>query len=633
MSSVHQARAAAMAAQAKRIEDTISKRNTPSSAKHKVPLKRKQTATPRKEDVSLKKPKISSKSVPEEELRVCSLCKKEDSNVRTKCVVCNNKLHRECTVPIAVGVGCAEFEQGLEYCSFRCYYSNKSARKQTINLSTPSKTPAKPVPPTNSTPLRSIRKSTDANTDFVTPSKQVSWQSPTENTSEPWKLKSKSKYVEGDEIKAVLFTHSGVKARRPREEVYSDDKSDIGTPALNRRLIPDTPEPETPVRRTNATSSTPTPLSPQLAQRIVPPSTGKKKRPQFLKVEEKKPVQSYTYPQWFVFLVLLGLAITSSLVLMRVYLDSLPMCDSDNTTEEHSSLPSLQCLRCPEHGYCFDGTLHSCKEPYMLVERDCIEPVKVRQDAALMADLLERYLVRQASSTFCNNSILSLLFYGTQKRQILIQNFDMRSYLHTQANWKSISPVVFDASFSKAVSQLSLMMTTRHFTREGHIALTIDDTNWMCWTILKVHDHIWIYSSVVFGTLGVLYLYKQIQKSKYRKRLFTKMLQAVHNELRRQDADEDSHPLDGSVARLREDILKTCFPGSSNSKEADRMWKSLAQHVQKDSRIRERHIMYRGQQVLIWEWLDHRRQKTPRAKREAPPVVAGQVISHTPQKN
>ncbi|OQR87594.1 hypothetical protein ACHHYP_08462 [Achlya hypogyna] len=692
MSSLAKAREAAKATQQKRVEAAIAQRSTPSTSslaeKLKIPAKRKQTATPAK---------VPAASPPAKKAKVwgaCALCHEIGDGVDSQCIFCNAKIHHSCTTPIAAGVGKGVFEKGVAYCSFTCYYNNADRPKPGMFV-TPIKTPAREVP----TPVRvaatSIRDFATPGRTTGTPATELStptkpWQSPTESTSEPWKLKSRAKYVEGDDIKAVLFSHSGVKPRRPRSD-SDDNNSDDAAAPLSRRLIPDTtpaklprlaPAPKRPLpspRRpppslaaANPTPAKPRPPTPSTTPRRPPHFTepppeapptppasrdasplspaatptvkaagtpaetptpvpagrtpGKRHRPKYLKLE-KVPTSGSSYPQWVMLLVLLGLAITASLVLTLAYMDALPMCDSGP-----SEAASLRCHPCPSHGLCFNGALQSCTEPYVLVDRRCVESRAVRQDAALMAELLEGFLMRHASSAFCNASWAELLLIGSaEPQQIVVQNFDLRSYLRTQANWKTASSVGFDASFDKAMTalQTSPRKGSRVITREGNVALTLDDANFACWATLRLHEHVWIYASVLVGALGALYLYKQVQTSKFRRYMYTKMLQAVHAELRHLDDRDDGHVLDGSVSGLRQDILERFFPHDTASREADRLWKSVAAHVQKDARVRERHVMYRGQQVLVWEWLDHRRQKATRIEREEPPLIAGQPINLT----
>ncbi|KDO23060.1 hypothetical protein SPRG_21062 [Saprolegnia parasitica CBS 223.65] len=278
-------------------------------------------------------------------------------------------------------------------------------------------------------------------------------------------------------------------------------------------------------------------------------------------------------------------------------------------------------------GHCHSGELHSCREPYVLVERRCVESDQVRQDAHLMAELIDSFLMRRASSAFCNGSWVDLLLFGNDdgsSQQIVVSATEQIGYLRNQANWKESSDVVFVAAYSKATTQLAAQSSTRFFQDDGQVALTVLDASALCWTVLELHEHLYIYASTFFGALGVLYLYSQVQQSKYRKLLFTKMLQAVHGELRR--LEESDNVLDGAVDGLRREILERFFPHASDSREATRLWTSIAAHVQRDARVRERHVMHRGQQVLVWEWIDARRQTATRVE---PPLVAGQAVNYS----
>ncbi|RHZ18373.1 hypothetical protein DYB31_004659 [Aphanomyces astaci] len=117
-------------------------------------------------------------------------------------------------------------------------------------------------------------------------------------------------------------------------------------------------------------------------------------------------------------------------------MDSIPFCDSNATT----NTPGW-CQPCPDNGICFSGDLQSCKQPYLKVERACLEPSTVTRDADLMTHLLPRFLVKRASNVLCNQSLLATWQHqGTAEKtsttsQVVTSAFELRNYLLHQAMW------------------------------------------------------------------------------------------------------------------------------------------------------------------------------------------------------
>ncbi|RHZ22540.1 hypothetical protein DYB37_000632 [Aphanomyces astaci] len=244
-------------------------------------------------------------------------------------------------------------------------------------------------------------------------------------------------------------------------------------------------------------------------------------------------------------------------------MDSIPFCDSNATT----NTPGW-CQPCPDNGICFSGDLQSCKQPYLKVERACLEPSTVTRDADLMTHLLPRFLVKRASNVLCNQSLLATWQHqGTAEKtsttsQVVTSAFELRNYLLHQAMWyfrDNVDAAVFDVTFTKAMRQLKQGHPEYYYTSDGDVVLGRDDVDLWCALQLHVQDYV------------------QIKR----------LVHAVHVALKQPSNDL----VDGAVSHLRHSLW-----GGKN----DRTWQRVVQAIHQDARIRERYIVHRGQQVLIW---------------------------------
>ncbi|CAK4651798.1 unnamed protein product [Aphanomyces euteiches] len=294
---------------------------------------------------------------------------------------------------------------------------------------------------------------------------------------------------------------------------------------------------------------------------------------------KRKPASS-VWSQWLVTLVVgVGLLVVS-FVLMLIYINSMPYCDSNSSGME-------LCHSCPQHGICFNGELKSCKEPFLKVENACMEPETVKRDADLMTNLLDRYLMRQASQSLCNSSMLSAMITAVPTAEhVTVKNFDMRAYLQTQAMWNKVNSAAFDAAFTKAVKRIKETHSKLYFTREGDVVLRRDNVSLMCYLQLHVQDFAVEYFTVVFVLFVtlILFLWKQRRQNQFSE--LKRAIKAVHVAIRQPSNDL----IDGAVAHLRHAV----------GIRSDSLWRQVERAIQSDPRIRERNIIHRGQQVLVW---------------------------------
>ncbi|KAH9140016.1 hypothetical protein AeRB84_015741 [Aphanomyces euteiches] len=510
----------------------------------------------------------------------CVICRQSDSDVKLKCIFCNGAVHYACTHSIAAAVGAGLFPESMVFCSTECYQENGSSELA--------------HPPQPSQPARQIQP-----VQAPTPTKPI----PPLVSPEPSKYTKKAGFYEGEDITAAALKHSGLKAPRPAADTDEfRQRKNVSSPPKIRRKPPILTSPPLERRKLFQTFRSPevsTP-TPQIDVRYTRLQNVEEEEesieedsryhdyfnpPRF--VPGKRKPASSVWSQWLVTLVVgVGLLVVS-FVLMLIYINSMPYCDSNSSGME-------LCHSCPQHGICFNGELKSCKEPFLKVENACMEPETVKRDANLMTNLLDRYLMRQASQSLCNSSMLSAMITAVPTAEhVTVKNFDMRAYLQTQAMWNKVNSAAFDAAFTKAVKRIKETHSKLYFTREGDVVLRRDNVSLMCYLQLHVQDfavEYFIVVFVLFVTL-ILFLWKQRRQNQFSE--LKRAIKAVHVAIRQPSNDL----IDGAVAHLRHAV----------GIRSDSLWRQVERAIQSDPRIRERNIIHRGQQVLVWEWVGTRR--------------------------
>ncbi|RHY73463.1 hypothetical protein DYB38_003663 [Aphanomyces astaci] len=366
-------------------------------------------------------------------------------------------------------------------------------------------------------------------------------------------------FVEGDAIPSAILKHSGVKAPRPLE---------LPPRSFSRQHPP--PRPPSPERKTLQFQS----ISPIKTSPVQQPSSSTQKKG--ISIEDDARYHDYFNPprflprttspstsgascsslssvsKWSAAAILVGLVSMAAVLLAGLYMDSIPFCDSNATT----NTPGW-CQPCPDNGICFSGDLQSCKQPYLKVERACLEPSTVTRDADLMTHLLPRFLVKRASNVLCNQSLLATWQHqGTAEKtsttsQVVTSAFELRNYLLHQAMWDNVDAAVFDVTFTKAMRQLKQGHPEYYYTSDGDVVLGRDDVDLWCALQLHVQDYV------------------QIKR----------LVHAVHVALKQPSNDL----VDGAVSHLRHSLW-----GGKN----DRTWQRVVQAIHQDARIRERYIVY-----------------------------------------
>ncbi|CAK4689700.1 unnamed protein product [Aphanomyces euteiches] len=152
--------------------------------------------------------------------------------------------------------------------------------------------------------------------------------------------------------------------------------------------------------------------------------------------------------------------------------------------------------------------------------------------------------------------------------------------------WNKVNSAAFDAAFTKAVKRIKETHSKLYFTREGDVVLRRDNVSLMCYLQLHVQDFAVEYFTVVFVLFVtlILFLWKQRRQNQFSE--LKRAIKAVHVAIRQPSNDL----IDGAVAHLRHAV----------GIRSDSLWRQVERAIQSDPRIRERNIIHRGQQVLVW---------------------------------
>ncbi|ETV77932.1 hypothetical protein, variant 1 [Aphanomyces astaci] len=616
--AVDKARRDALEAQKKRTDDSIARRtatsHSSSAATSRPKLaaasaKRKQIQTAAFQS-PLKRHKPSSSTSKFVPTAKCVRCHVRDEFPRTKCLLCSASVHLACTTPVARRLGIDAFPNNGVYCSIECYTEDTGNAVPTTTFTTtamepttttkhaarPAETPVAALPPTPTVHGRASSAS--------------------------------GAFVEGDAITSAILKHSGVKAPRPLE---------LPPRSFSRQHPP--PRPPSPERKTLQFQS----ISPIKTSPVQQPSSSTQKKGASIEladhpdervryvhnssnhhdtspsIEDDARYHDYFNPprflprttspstsgascsslssvsKWSAAAILVGLVSMAAVLLAGLYMDSIPFCDSNDTT----NTPGW-CQPCPDNGICFSGDLQSCKQPYLKVERACLEPSTVTRDADLMTHLLPRFLVKRASNVLCNQSLLATWQHqGTAEKtsttsQVVTSAFELRNYLLHQAMWDNVDAAVFDVTFTKAMRQLKQGHPEYYYTSDGDVVLGRDDVDLWCALQLHVQDYVQIYATLLAIGLITWAIVTWHRRRRASKSQIKRLVHAVHVALKQPSNDL----VDGAVSHLRHSLW-----GGKN----DRTWQRVVQAIHQDARIRERYIVHRGQQVLIWEWIGTRR--------------------------
>ncbi|OQS00794.1 hypothetical protein THRCLA_05860 [Thraustotheca clavata] len=302
--------------------------------------------------------------------------------------------------------------------------------------------------------------------------------------------------------------------------------------------------------------------------------------------------------------VLLLTVVAVLLSATSLYIQQLPMCDSNTNSTE----PRINCRQCPVSGICSEGSLVDCEPNFVPINGACQEVEKIQRDSTLMAKMLETIWTSEATSVYCSESI-------TDRLSLLdVQNFvqdlhlppstslsteALREHLREDPVWKSVGPKTFDLAFKKALGRLG-------FEEDATlISLTSENASIVC----QATNFTLEYFTPVIVTLLILamsiYSYFDGQQNAHDVELLDRTFTVVQEEL---IAHRDAHPEDSSYAchHLRDhvtDILNL----SSNDKQRvnSTLWGRLREMVQADERIQE-DIVKRGPNdatVVVWQWV------------------------------
>ncbi|ETV98731.1 hypothetical protein, variant [Aphanomyces invadans] len=422
-------------------------------------------------------------------------------------------------------------------------------------------------------------------------------------------------FVEGEAITSAILKHSGVKAPRP-VEIPPRSFSSHQAPSPERKTlqfestspVADLHKPPSSAHFHSARSAE---IEPERVRYVNAPTKDTSPNieddvryhdyfnpPRFLPQTRAQPPRASTsaspWPKWTILggvaFVLVGVAAAY----VSVFLESIPFCDSNATTS--GATATAFCHPCPEYGICFSGDLHSCRDPYLRVERACLEPSTVSRDADLMTQLLPRFLVKRATSTLCNATVIATLLSNESSKpsQVVTNALDLRNYLLHQAMWDEVDAAVFNVTFNKAMRQLKELHPEFYYTADGDVVLHRDDVEMWCALQLHLCDHVEVYAAVLVVVLTILVTGTWQRRRRATESQIKRLVHAVHVALKQPSNDL----VDGAVAHLRH----TLWGG-----KADHTWQRVVQAIHDDARIRERYILHRGQQVLIWEWIGTRR--------------------------
>mmetsp|Transcript_9762 Transcript_9762/g.36377 ORF Transcript_9762/g.36377 Transcript_9762/m.36377 type:complete len:654 (+) Transcript_9762:378-2339(+) len=262
-------------------------------------------------------------------------------------------------------------------------------------------------------------------------------------------------------------------------------------------------------------------------------------------------------------------------------------CDSEKFcgTEAIPNFVAERCQPCPLHGYCCNGKLETCEEPYVRHRAQCVDPSETPSPALHLASFLQEILSNHAGLFECKEKT-SRGLSTSHARQLLLKEF-----LHGYSISPEISPSdetlkQFELTYSKLLKLIEDPVNGISIVNdqmESNVAVK----PLQC----VVSEAAQKYRVVICGIAFLLLLFASVQlaykKLQERKYLLEDKIILTLTRLR-------------DVARCTVQELKDELVEDYGEKQIGEDWESINKFIEADPRVQS---MEDDDGRLLWEWI------------------------------